>query len=98
MSTADRRFEAVLEELEHNVELLNTGELPLEEALKAFEKGIRLVQESRSLLDAAEQRLMELTQAPAPEAQDHTTHDESIPEGNIAQSPVQQLPIDDIPF
>ena len=92
MSTPDRPFEAVLEELEHNVELLNTGELPLEEALKAFEKGIRLVQESRGLLDAAEQRLIELTQAPAPDIHEETTDE------NDLNPPKKIVSNDDIPF
>jgi exodeoxyribonuclease VII small subunit len=39
----DKRFEVALEELEGVVEQLETGELPLEESLAIFEKGVGLV-------------------------------------------------------
>jgi len=39
----DKKFEVALEELEGVVEQLETGELPLEESLAIFEKGVGLV-------------------------------------------------------
>jgi exodeoxyribonuclease VII small subunit len=38
-----KKFEIALEELEGMVEQLETGELPLEESLAVFEKGVGLV-------------------------------------------------------
>jgi exodeoxyribonuclease VII small subunit len=50
-------FEAALEQLEGVVERLERGELPLEEALTAFEEGVALVKRCAAQLDAAERRI-----------------------------------------
>lgn len=50
-------FEASLEELESLVEQMEDGDLPLEESLAAFEKGIRLARECQEALRQAEQRV-----------------------------------------
>ena len=61
MSEKSRSFEQALEELESHVRKLDGGELPLEEALRVFEAGIKLQQECTELLDATEQRIVELS-------------------------------------
>lgn len=50
-------FEASLQQLEHIVTRLESGDLPLEEALNEFEQGIRLAQLSQKKLQQAEQRV-----------------------------------------
>lgn len=50
-------FETQLEELESIVEQLETGELPLEESLKVFEKGVKLSRQCQQLLSEAEQKV-----------------------------------------
>lgn len=57
-----RGFDEALEELEQTVRKLDSGELPLEEALSVFERGVGLVRECQELLDAAERRISELTE------------------------------------
>jgi len=64
-------FERRMQELEALVELLEDGDLPLEESLRAFEKGVRLTRECQKALSSAEQRVQmlieengELTEAP----------------------------------
>ncbi|NBW89922.1 MAG: exodeoxyribonuclease VII small subunit, partial [Gammaproteobacteria bacterium] len=47
-------FEKSLQELETLVERLERGDLPLDEALKAFERGRSLVTRCKSILDGAE--------------------------------------------
>ncbi|WP_232726710.1 exodeoxyribonuclease VII small subunit [Mariprofundus ferrinatatus] len=42
------------------VEKLESGELPLEESVAAFEKGVKLSRRCEALLDQAEQRLQVL--------------------------------------
>lgn len=59
-----RGFEETLAELEDNVRRLDGGDLPLEEALRLFEKGVGLVRECQELLDDAERRITELTGGP----------------------------------
>ena len=50
-------FEASLAALEETVAALETGELPLEEALKRFEEGTRLLRRCETALKRAEQRI-----------------------------------------
>ena len=59
-----RSFEESLSELEARVRALEAGDLPLEDALRLFEEGISLTRECHEKLDAADQRLVELTRAP----------------------------------
>ncbi|MFZ9708884.1 MAG: exodeoxyribonuclease VII small subunit [Steroidobacteraceae bacterium] len=61
-------FEKSLAELEALVERLESGELPLEEALKAFERGVTLTRECQSALEAAQARVEMLTSRAGSEA------------------------------
>ncbi len=54
-------FEAALEHLENIVKQLEKDELSLEQALEAFEKGIRLSRFCSRCLDEAEKRIEQLT-------------------------------------
>ena len=56
----EETFEACLAALEGVVEQLESGELPLEQALAAFETGIALARRCGSRLDAAELRIKKL--------------------------------------
>ena len=50
-------FEQALAELESLVQRLEGGDLPLDEALKAFERGIALTRHCQASLQAAQQRV-----------------------------------------
>jgi len=50
-------FEKSLTELEELVEKLEAGDLPLEDALKAFERGVGLTRECQTALEAAQARV-----------------------------------------
>ncbi|MGD0501971.1 MAG: exodeoxyribonuclease VII small subunit [Steroidobacteraceae bacterium] len=50
-------FEAAMRDLEQIVERLEHGDLPLEESLKAFERGIMLTRNCQSALKDAEQKV-----------------------------------------
>lgn len=50
-------FEGALAELEAVVGRLEAGDLPLEQALEAFEAGVRLSRQCAATLDAAERRI-----------------------------------------
>ena len=58
-------FEAALEELEALVDRMETGELSLEESLKAFERGVVLTRDCQKALKDAELRVQALTQTDA---------------------------------
>ena len=59
-----RTFEQALAELEDCVRRLDGGDLPLEESLALFERGVKLQQECQELLDSSERRIVELTRGP----------------------------------
>ncbi len=50
-------FEETLSELENIVEKLENGQLPLDESLALFERGIRLARECETQLKNAQQRV-----------------------------------------
>ncbi len=53
----EKSFETSLAELEQIVTKLEDGDLPLEESLDLFEKGIKLSRECRERLTKAERRI-----------------------------------------
>ena len=55
-------FEGTLAELEELVARMEAGNLPLDEALRAFERGVQLMRECQAALQAAQQRVQVLTQ------------------------------------
>ena len=56
-SPQDPDFEQALAELEKLVQRLEGGELPLDEALKTFERGIELTRHCQTSLKAAQQKV-----------------------------------------
>ncbi len=63
---ADLPFEKAFATLEEIVRRLEGGELPLEEALALYERGMALAQHCQSLLDQAELRVTRLTEEAGP--------------------------------
>jgi exodeoxyribonuclease VII small subunit len=55
-------FEQTLAELEALVARLESGELPLDQALATFEQGVKLTRACQSALQAAQQKVQILTQ------------------------------------
>ncbi len=53
-------FETAIKRLTEIVQMLERGELPLEESLRLFEEGIKLSRASQQRLDAAEKRVEQL--------------------------------------
>ena len=60
--TESLSFDAALGELEQIVQQLEQGDLPLESALKQFERGIQLARVSKQKLEQAEQQVQILLQ------------------------------------
>jgi len=56
-------FEAALEQLDRIVEQLENGQIPLDEALALFERGVWLAQRCQETLDSAELRVQRLREA-----------------------------------
>jgi len=60
-SKDDLKFEQAMEALEEVVRKLEAGDVPLEESLAAFEKGVSLVRILHARLDAVQGKIEELT-------------------------------------
>lgn len=74
------RFEASLQELEEIVARMERGDLPLEQSLKLFERGVALTRQCRSSLETAELRVRNLLQedsGAAPVAKDSASDTDS---------------------
>jgi len=54
---AEPSFEASLKRLEEVLDSLEHGDLPLEEAMRAFEEGVKLVRSCHQKLDEVERRV-----------------------------------------
>ena len=54
-------FESSLKALEERVRKLESGDVPLDEALGLFEQGVELANKCHAQLDAAEERVAALT-------------------------------------
>ena len=61
-TAAPPAFEAALAQLESLVTRLEAGDLPLDEALRTFEQGVRLTRECQGALAAAQQKVQLLLQ------------------------------------
>ena len=55
------RYEDAVEQLEQLIERIESGEVGLEESLKQYEHGAKLIQRCRAILDSAEKKITELT-------------------------------------
>jgi exodeoxyribonuclease VII small subunit len=53
----EKKFEEAMQRLEEIVQSLESGDLPLEESLKIFEEGMKLVGYCNSKLDEAEKKV-----------------------------------------
>lgn len=62
-AAAPASFEAALGELETIVRAMEVGQLPLEESLASYERGVKLIKYCQETLDAVEQKLQVLENA-----------------------------------
>lgn len=58
---AEKSFEKSLKELEEIVRKLESGDAPLDDAVKLFEQGVKLADDCSSILKNAEQKVVMLT-------------------------------------
>ena len=70
-------FESAMRDLEEIVERLETGDLPLEESLAAFERGIALTRSCQTALKQAEQKVQILLKKAGEPVLDDFDNDES---------------------
>jgi exodeoxyribonuclease VII small subunit len=79
-------FEQTLAELEQLVAQMESGNLPLDEALRQFERGVQLTRECQQALQAAQARVQVLVQKPGgPVVEEFAATGEPDGTGNAAQ-------------
>jgi exodeoxyribonuclease VII small subunit len=79
-------FETAMRELEELVERLEQGELPLEESLAAFERGVMLTRCCQTALKDAEQKVeILLKKAGEPAVEDFESEERDDSDANPAQ-------------
>lgn len=69
MSNKKKTFEENLQDLEKIVSQLENGEVPLEEAIAQFQKGMLLSKDLQKTLESAEKTLVKVMQADGSEAE-----------------------------
>lgn len=57
---APQAFESALRELEQLVQQLQAGQMPLQDSLQAFERGISLYRQCQGLLEQAELKIRQI--------------------------------------
>ncbi len=60
-NTKTKSYETAVAELEEILTQLESNELPLEEAIKRFETGTKLIKHCQQILDTTEQKIKTLT-------------------------------------
>ncbi|MCQ2450748.1 MAG: exodeoxyribonuclease VII small subunit [Clostridia bacterium] len=63
-------FEKSLKELEDTVNLLEKGDMTVDESISAFEKGVKLSKDCAKYLENAKQKIITLTEAESEENND----------------------------
>ena len=59
-SSEDQSFESLYHELESTIAKLEAGDLPLDESLALFQRGMELAKKCGTMLDTAELRIQQL--------------------------------------
>ena len=65
----EKKFEEDLADLEAIVQKLESGQVPLEEAISEFQKGMKLSKDLQATLDQAEKTLVKVMQADGSETE-----------------------------
>lgn len=60
MSESKKTIEEMLEEVDEIIESLESGDIPLEDSFKIYEKGMKMVQTINSRIDKVEKKIIEL--------------------------------------
>jgi len=100
-ASSEASFEDAMERLEQIVEEMESGRLPLEEMLKQYEEGTRLVKLCSSKLSAAEKRIEIIARnaagKPQPEPFDpETPASQAAPAKSSKSNPAKSAAPDDV--
>lgn len=60
MSESKKSIEEMLEEVDGIIDSLESGDIPLEDSFKIYEKGMKSIKEINSRIDKVEKKIIEL--------------------------------------
>ena len=60
MSEARKSIEEMLKEVDNIIESLESGDIPLEDSFKIYEKGMKTIQAINARIDKVEKKIIEL--------------------------------------
>jgi len=74
-------FEQAINQLKGIVDQIEQGEIPLQDSLEQYEKGMALIKHCREILQKAEQRIERISKEEPPEPPEEPEAPEPRPEG-----------------
>ena len=92
------RYEDIVKRLDEVVAQLESGQLPLEESLKAFEEGVGLVRKGEARLTEAEKRVELLLSDSGERAPFDPERSRAEGDQRPERKPARPPPDDDVPF
>jgi exodeoxyribonuclease VII small subunit len=76
-------FEESIKELTNIVGKIEQGEIPLQDSLEQYEKGMALIKQCRTILEKAEKRIEKISEVEIEQAKDKTSSDNRSDEEDI---------------
>ena len=68
-------FEDAIKELTNIVGKIEQGQIPLQDSLEQYEKGMALIKQCRTILQKAEERIEKITKEEEEDSQDGSRHE-----------------------
>jgi len=68
-------FEEAIKELTSIVGKIEQGQIPLQDSLEQYEKGMALIKQCRTILQKAEERIEKITKEEVEDSQGETRHE-----------------------
>ncbi len=72
-------FEQAIQQLKGIVDRIEQGEIPLQDSLEQYEKGMALIKHCRDILQKAEKRIEKISKEELPEPPNEKEKDDSAP-------------------
>jgi exodeoxyribonuclease VII small subunit len=70
-------FEEAIKELTNIVGKIEQGQIPLQDSLEQYEKGMALIKQCRTILQKAEERIDKITKEQEEDSQDKSRHEKN---------------------
>ena len=75
--TENMSFEGAIKELTDIVGKIEQGQIPLQDSLEQYEKGMALIKQCRTILQKAEERIEKITREEVEDSKDENRHEKN---------------------